>query len=301
MALSPITAPPELIRPDYCIYDYRNGIFKVVRHKGNKWYCVPFAERVQKGNTEKLDPALSRARRVVLELALCNDWKYFCTFTLSKDKHDRTDLDSWHKKFTQWLRDQRKKYPGLDCRFLLVPEEHNETKGTWHMHGFFGDISSALVSFKDLWDSGENIPWSLAENGYLNWRDYESKFGFCSFGLIRNKVAAGFYVTKYLSKSLNESAIKVGGHLYYASRPLFRAEKHGDGVYGNCGYLDSFLTNHYEFCDTGMTHVKDGLGWDFAMEYMTIEPLDIQMEDDPETVLSVDTFAEVTQEIILGF
>lgn len=299
MTYQPIVAPPELVRPDYMIYDYTNGIFKIVRHKGNHFTYVPYSDRQKKGYEQKLDPALSRARRVVLELALCNNWTYFATFTLSKDKFDRSDLKKWHKKFTQWLRDQRKKYPDLDIRFILVPEQHKD--GSWHMHGFFGDISPALVSFRDLWNGGENIPWKLVKNGYYNWADYQDKFGFCSFGKIRNKVAAGFYVTKYLSKNLSDSCVPVGMNLYYASAKLNRAEKHGDGIYGHCGYLDTFLTNHYEFCDTGMTHVKDGLGWDFALEYMNVEPLEIQTPPDTEDILAVDTYYETVQEVLEGF
>lgn len=298
MSYSPIVSTPDLIRPDYVIYDYNNGIFKIVRHKGDKWFGIPFSDRQKKDNIEKLDSSLSRSRRVVLELALCNDWSYFCTFTLDGSKHDRFDLDNWHKVFCQWLRDQRKKFPDLDLRYLLVPEQHKD--GAWHMHGFFSDITSVLTSFSDLLKAGQNVPQRLVDNNYFTWSALSSKFGFCSFAPVLNKVAAGFYVTKYLSKSIGDSGVNVGKHLYYCSRFLNRAVKHGD-IYGNCNYLDSFLTNHYEFCDTGMTHVKDGLSWDFALEFMNIESLDLHVEADSETVLSVDTFSEITQEIILGF
>lgn len=192
----------------------------------------------------------------------------------------------------------RKKYPDVDIRFLLVPEQHKD--GSWHMHGLFSDISSLLISFKELSDLGENIPWKLVKNGYYNWQDYQKKFGFCSFGVIRNKVAAGFYITKYISKSLKESVVPVGLDLYYASRGMNRAQFHGD-IYGHCGYLDKFLVNHYDFCSTGMTHVKDGVSWDFAMEYMLIEPFETQGAPDQAELLEVDTYYEAVQEVLEGF
>lgn len=294
LSQNPIVAPPDLARPDYTIYDYRNGIYKIVRFRSTApRLCLP-SERKKKGNDHKLDASISRARRVVLELALCNPWDYFCTFTISKDKYDRKNLVKWRDSFTQWLRDQRKK--GIEVAYVLVPEKHKD--GSWHAHGLFrGNIP--LISFADMRKAGESVPDYLVNGGYWNWRDYQKKFGFCSFGLIRCAVATAFYVTKYLTKEISNHVSDVGLHLYYCSRGLERSNKHGD-IYGFCSYLDSFLTNRYEFCDTGMTHVKDNLGWDFALEYMEMDSLDdVYIED----VYSkeVDDYMEAVQTVLDGF
>lgn len=291
---NPIVEPPELVRPDYSIYDYRNGIYKIVRFKSTAPRLVPYSDRKKKGYDNKLDASISRARRVVMELALCNPWDWFCTFTISKDKYDRTNLIKWRDSFTQWLRDQRKK--GLDIAYVLVPEQHKD--GSWHAHGLFrGNME--LVSFADLRASGVSVPDKLVHGGFFNWPKYQKKFGFCSFGRIRNPVATGFYVTKYLTKDMSDHVSKVGLHLYYCSNGLERSNHHGD-VYGYCAYLDDFLTNEYEFCETGMTHVKDELGWDFALEYMAIDSLDDVYTPD---VLSqeVDTYMEAVQMALDGF
>jgi len=248
----------ELIRATYNIYRYTDQIYKVVHFKSSNIPCRLGSGEV-KHHDEKLDSSISRAKRNILELALCNDWEYFCTFTITGEKYDRHDLKGWNKKFKQWLRDQRKKH-GKPFRFVLVPEQHAD--GSWHMHGLF-DSSPDIVSFETLWKRGENIPWKLVKGGYFNWPDYQKKFGFCSFGKIRNKVAVAFYITKYISKSLSDTCMPVGMDLYAASEGLNRASFHGD-VYGDCCYLNRFLENHYEFCDTGFTHVKHDLGWDFA-------------------------------------
>lgn len=280
---SPIVAPPELVRPDYSIYDFRNGIFKIIRFKSTAPRLVPYSDRKKKGNECKLDASISRARRVVLELALCNPWDWFCTFTISKDKYDRENLAKWRDSFTQWLRDQRKK--GIHIEYLFVPEQHKD--GSWHAHGLIkGDME--LVSFAELRKQGVKLPDKLVRGDFYNWPAYQKKFGFCSFGRIRSHVGTSFYVTKYLTKDMCGLVSKVGLNLYYCSQGLSRATKHGD-IYGYCKYLDDFLTNEYEFCETGMTHVKDGLGWDFAMEYMEFESL--------EDMCPHDTIQQEEQEI----
>lgn len=279
--------PLDEVRPDYSIYDYRNGIYKIIRFRSTAPRLCPVSDRQKKGNDHKLDAAISRARKVVLELALCNSWDWFCTFTIAPDKYDRENLIKWRDSFTQWLRDQRKK--GFDISYVLVPEKHKD--GSWHAHALFkGNMQ--LVPFADLRAQGRRVPDVLVYGGYFNWPAYEEKFGFCSFGRIRNPVATGFYVTKYLTKDMSDHVSQVGLHLYYCSKGLNRAEKHTD-IYGFCNYLDQFLTNEYEFCDTGMTHVNDDLGWDFALEYCAVDPLDDAYFADVSA--EVDNYMEAVQ------
>lgn len=289
----------EPIRPTYTIHDYAGtGIYKIVKFKSTAPRMYLNDKDRCNHYDKKIDASLSRAKRVVFELALCNNWKYFCTFTIAKENFDRTNLEVWHKKFTQWLRDQRKKY-SLKFEFLLVPELHDDGEA-WHMHGLFSDISPLLVSFADLRRAGNKIPHKLAFGGFLNWPAYQVKFGFCSFGVIRNKVATAYYVTKYITKQLELSAISVGSHLYYYSRGLRRSSKHGD-VYGDCSELDKHLDHDYDFCKTGMTSVKDGYDWSFAFEYMEFELLEAFKCDNPIEALEVDNYFEAVQAVIKGF
>lgn len=291
--------PAELQRPDYNIYRYTDQIYKIVRFKSCAPVHVPSDPKEHQSYDHKLDASLSRSRRVILELGLCNPWKYFCTFTLSKDLHDRKNLGLWVSKFPQWIRDQRKKY-GIDIPYLLVPELHGD--GSWHMHGFFGDISPLLVSFEDEYKNGMRVPWKLVEGGFYDWPDYRQKFGFCSLGLIKNQVAAGFYVTKYVTKSLQADCLGVGLHLYYCSQKLNRSSLHGD-VYGFCNYLDQFLTNHYDFCDTGMTHVRNDLDWSFGMEFMDSKPFEVFSFDhiEPEQISFFEDYFSGVQIALEGF
>ena len=292
-------APPELVRPDIVFYNYSQGIYKIIKHKVTAPRMFVNREKFNHYD-KKLDSSLSRTRRTILELGLCNEWKYFCTFTLAADKYDRENLIAWHKDFSQWLRDQRKihikKGYDIPLRYVLVPELHEDGK-SWHMHGLFSDITPVLTSFQNLRSQGLKVPDKLVNNDYYNWTAYQNKFGFCSFGKIEDRVACGFYITKYITKDMQDAAIGVGLHSYYASRPLNRAFKHGE-IYGATSAFDKWLTNHYDFCDTGMTHVKDGCDWTFGFEYMDHEMLEAVSFDDPAAAPEVDTYFDVIHEVL---
>ena len=287
----------------HTVYRYTDQIYKVIQ-----WYRVmnhigPGPPEKHQHHDKKLDASLSRARRVILEKALCNPWEWFCTFTIAKDKYDRKDLATWRDSFTQWLRDQRKK--GLDIKYLFVPERHGD--GSWHAHGFFSGLNeSDLITFREMDLSGyrtaegRRLPVKLRKSGYYNWPAYQSKFGFCSLGRIKNPVAAGFYITKYITKENDRMVQEVGLHSYYASRGLQGATHHID-FYGRDPEIDRFLVNKYDFCATGMTHVKDDLDWTFCGQYIDfehLEPLEFHSGEESEKSapeLEADEYYEFEQ------
>ncbi len=291
----------QLVGPNYTVRRYTDQIYKIVRFVSTSPRVGVPRKRNDKADPDRpidLHSSISRAKRVILELALCNEWDYFCTFTLSS-RYDRFDLQKWYTQFSQFIRDQRKKH-SCDLVFLLVPETHKD--GAWHIHGLMRGVPP-LVTFQSRWDAGERIKYSLVKGGYSCWLDYEKRFGFNSFGPIHNPVACGFYITKYVSKAIDEGCINSGAHRYYASLGLQRSTKQGD-IYGPCPYLDKFLVNHYEFCSTGMTKVLDGCDWTFAQEYMdhppALEAYDLAEPDeiDRETF---ESFFDFIQEEIDGF
>lgn len=155
------------------------------------------------------------------------------------------------------MRDFRKKVRSTgkpcDIEYLIVPEQHAD--GAWHMHGLFRGIRDYLIPFSRLARDGWYLPSDLVDYAYYMWPDYFCKFGFNSLGVIQNPVAVGFYVAKYITKSLSDSVsgsagVGLGSHLYYPSRGLNRPSKYGS-VDHRSQYLDSWLTQYYDFCATG--------------------------------------------------
>ena len=289
-----IIAPLDTVLPDYRIFRYTDRIYKLVKFKRRKSYISAAPRKEKKTvHTDKLAASVSRTRRVILEYALCNHWTYFCTFTISGEKYDRHDLETWRDSFLQWIRDQRKK--GIPVLYLLVPEQHKDS--SWHMHGFFSGIDSELVSFKTERMQGLKVPDKLVKGNFFDWPAYREKFGFCSFGLIRDRVGCAFYVQKYITKEMLTGAVGVGLHSYYASRGLNRSTVQTE-VYQHSSYLDSFLENDYQFCRTGMTKVKDNLDWTFSLEYdADCPPLEPLFQSGQLELIETDCdrFYEITQ------
>lgn len=270
------------ISPLYTIHQFREDVFKVVAFKRRLDPDVLFLHDREDDNHNdiKLDNNFSRARSMVLQYALCNPWELFFTGTLDKAKYDRYDLDTYMADLSQWIRDKRKAY-GVKFQVLLVPEQHKD--GAWHVHGLVHDL---LVSATEQFDGG--TPRELRDHDYINWPDYQAKFGFCSLALIRDPVATAFYISKYVSKDLSRRSGDLGKHLYFHSRPLKKAEKASDIYFPNAG-LDALCTHEYDFCKTGMVFKApwyfpyDWDGADFCMDQIipVADPLD---GFDPATV-----------------
>lgn len=267
--------PGRLVRGDYSIYSYTSQIYKIVRFKHTEISIrLPGSyDRDQMQHYDsKLDQSFSRARKVVLEKALCNKWDWFCTLTIDPDRYNRHNLPRFYKDFSQWLRDVRK--AGHAVKYLLVPEMHKE--GSWHLHGFFSGLPE-LISFSDLKKSGVNVPYKLVRGGFYCWPAYQERFGFGSFGKIRSPVRSAFYISKYITKDRGSMVSDLGSKLYYCSQGLSKAVKHGE-VYGRSSFLDQLITADYDHCAVGMTKVTDQLNWHFALDLMEDDSPSIPFE-----------------------
>lgn len=274
---------PELEYP-HTVYRMTDQIYKVIQWKRVMFHTGPGPAEQHKHYDKKLESSLSRSRRMILEKALCNHWDYFVTLTINGSQFDRTDLPTWRDTFMQWLRDQRKK--GFDIKYLIVPEQHKD--GSWHAHGLMSGIDrSQLISFAQMDKDGYRTPKGrrlsrkLRDSEYLNWIPYFQKFGFCSLGRIQNSTAASFYITKYITKDNGKSVQELGLKSYYSSQGLNVAEKYVD-FYGRDPEIDKLLVNKYEWCSTGMTHLKDHCNFATFLQYedfSMLQPLELNSYD----------------------
>lgn len=171
---------------------------------------------------ERLACNLSRARSTIFELALCNPWEYFFTFTLDPQKYNRYDLKKFQKDLSRFIRDYRAKFKA-NIKYLTVPEQHSD--GAFHAHGFIMGLPEDHLRPFTL---EERLPRYirnklLSDQPVYEWEAYRKKFGFCDIEPLRNIEAASKYITKYVTKSFDSGVIESGGHLYYASQKLNRA------------------------------------------------------------------------------
>lgn len=228
--------------PVYKIKSYDNFLYRVTK----RLYAPSQFRKVKREPDQedkpvgKFDSALSRAKNIVRELALCNKWDYFVTLTFDS-RWDRYSLESRVAELMQWIQNLNKK--GYSIRYLLVPEFHDD--GAVHFHGFLSGVQSA--SRPVWWPKSVN----LKDDGsyYDCWSEYSERYGYSALAPIRDNVACGFYVSKYITKTLADKADMVGVHTYYRSKGLNRALDVGC-VYHESLKLDScckFSNSFYKF------------------------------------------------------
>lgn len=166
-------------------------------------------------NEDKLSNNLIRAKMKVFEYAMCNEFKYFVTLTLDKEKYNRHDLNKYIKDLGQFIRNYRRDY-NVDIQYLLIPEEHQD--GAWHMHGIIKGIPEEHLT--------------LNKYNYKDWKAYSDRFGYMSIDNIRSQEAVSKYITKYITKSLEvgKGVREKNKKLYYATRGLKQAQKVKEGT-----------------------------------------------------------------------
>lgn len=160
-------------------------------------------------NTKKLTNNLTRAKSKINELALCNPWDFFVTFTIDPTKYDRYDLKSYYKDFSELIHNLNKyRTDENKIKYLFIPEMHKD--GAWHIHGLLHGLHD-----DDL---------TVNKNGYLSWKKYEEKFGYISLSYVNDKERVASYIVKYITKDMEKNVTELGYHLYYASKGLKKAK-----------------------------------------------------------------------------
>lgn len=246
------------IRPTYTITRYTDQVYKVVRSK--VLYLPDHSKRDRQKfvhSDSKLEHSLSRTRKTILELALCNPWKYFCTFTFSPT-YNRFDIEEIRKKFTRYCKYLRE--CGYQFKYVFVPERHED--GAWHIHGLV-DTDIPLILFDDV---DFPVDKKLLGKGYSTSLLFKDKFGFNSFGCIRHHTASAFYISKYISKDNTRLVTDISKRIIWSCKGLNKSVK-VEELYGRDPDLDRYITQEYEFCAVGMTKVSHNLDWTFPLQF----------------------------------
>ena len=223
------TAPDywKIGRDTWTLYQYGEG-FKVVYLKyggeslGNRSLRAKPLSANEK--EKRLSQSISRTKSTIFELAFCNEFSHFCTFTQNEEfVCDRFDLSTFRKDLAQFVRNQNRGR-NEKIKYLFVPEQHKN--GAWHMHGLVGGLTAADLREFTLKERLPNKIRQQLKKGekVYNWEKYSKKFGFFTATDIKSHEACAKYVTKYITKDVAENAIKHGQHMFFASQGLRRRE-----------------------------------------------------------------------------
>lgn len=262
-----VDVKPRIIHDVWSAYLYGDTVkivyTKVRANPKPKSKIIPLADDDDKKSRalpcERFLSSISRARQRVFELASCNEFHYFCTFTLNAKLKDRDNLGEFRKSLTMLFRNiNRSRDDEHKIKYLLIPEQHK--KGGWHIHGLLSGLSTDdLTEFK----LSDNIPQKLKntiKNGekVYNFSRYADKFGFFTATKIKDKNACSVYLTKYITKDLGITLLSKKQHLFFASQGL----KGREVLAKNCSELPPFND------------------WDFENDYVMIKTIRLSENTD---------------------
>lgn len=190
-------------RPKCYLYNYNGTNFRIVKIKSSREKGFEDMSSHCKTSKKEVDRiSLSRSRRNIRELSLCNNFEYFCTITVNSKKCDRYSLDEVQDNLRKCLRNIRNSVS--DFKYLIITEKHKD--GAFHFHGLVSGISSVLY---------------INDFGYLSCKKLDV-LGFNSFSKIESLEKVSNYILKYITKDCVKNS---KNQIYISSRGLKKAER----------------------------------------------------------------------------
>lgn len=210
----------------FFLYNYNGNNFRIVKIKSCR--NAGFEELKKKNtfidlNSEEVQRvSLSRTKRNIRELALCNNFEYFATFTVSSDRCDRYSLNDVQDNIKKILHKIKRK--NKEFAFLIITEKHKD--GAFHFHGLIKGINDFYVN----------------KNGYLSHKIFD-ELGFNSFSKIKYYAKCCNYITKYITKDCVKNS---HNQIYISSRGLKKATKE---EFSNIDFIPTFSNEYVSIKD----------------------------------------------------
>lgn len=153
--------------------------------------------------------SLLRTRRLIAEYARSTRWEWFCTFTFSPEKSDRTNYKMCCKQMRTWLKNARDR-KAENLQYLAVPELHKDM--AWHFHVLLGNTGKLKFNDSGIVQNGKpvfNVPgWTL---------------GFSTATRVQDTYRVQKYITKYITKECH--AMSKGTHRYFVCQKLSKPKQ----------------------------------------------------------------------------
>ena len=167
---------------------------------------IHFSEPLKNEKTEEelqleKNRALWKIKTKIKDYILCNDFDYFWTLTFDSDRYNYAVA---FEKMGKWLEKMRKKYGKFN--YIMIPELHKD--GAIHFHGVTGGLNAVVR------DSG------VKHKGVKVYNCTDWQHGFTTLTRVRSKEKTATYVTKYVTKEMQNSIVGKGKKKYWCSRGL---------------------------------------------------------------------------------
>ena len=114
----------QAYEPRTYLYQYNDENFRVVQLKSVKKLGYELlAEAKNKSTKDEVEHAsLSRSRRMIRELALCNSFEYFATLTINSSSCDRFSLTECQERLRNRLKALKR--INKDFAYIFITEKH---------------------------------------------------------------------------------------------------------------------------------------------------------------------------------
>ena len=218
----------DVYKTRYFLYRYNDRNLRIVKLKNSR--CSGFEETTKKTNDfidvnseESKRCSISRTKRNIRELALCNSFEYFCTFTVNSLMCDRYSLNDVQDKLKKVL--HKIKRNNKEFAYLIITEKHKD--GAFHFHGLIKGINDLYIN----------------DNNYLSNKIFDNELGFNSFSPIKDYTKCCNYITKYITKDCIKNS---HNQIYISSRGLKKADKQ---EFNNIDFKPSFENDFCEILD----------------------------------------------------
>ena len=190
----------------YFLYNYNENMSKLVklrfcRNKGFESIKINKKNIVDKEEIKRI--SLSRTKKNIKEIALCNEFDYFLTFTINSKSCDRYSLDDCQNKLKKLIKAYKRKYNNFS--YIIITEKHKDS--AFHFHGLCKGLS--------------DIDIYINKNGYISSHFFDD-LGFNSFSKIKDYNKCCNYITKYITKDCVKNS---HNQIYICSRGLKRANR----------------------------------------------------------------------------
>ena len=218
----------------FILYNYNNsGFYRLVELKNTTSLSKSQQKKQPNTSTDNIYyNNISRSKKSVKELALCNDFNYFVTITIKND-YNRYNIDNAFYFLSKFCKKYKRKFSSFS--YVFIAEYHKD--GAIHFHGLCSLPLNAIE-----FDLYPRTIKNQKNNKFFH--TFSSTifddFGRNSFDVISSKDKISSYILKYITKD----CIRTSTHrLYMCSRGL----KHADKTYYNNDKLNEIYNNKKYF------------------------------------------------------
>lgn len=155
--------------------------------------------------------SLRRSMQAIYDIVYSWEWEWFVTITFDKQKVNRYNYDQVLKKITKQLDNiKQRRCPNLV--YIIVPEPHKD--GAWHFHGLFTNTEGMDIIKTEFKDKQRRRVYNVED----------LTLGFTTATKVTDTLRAATYVTKYVSKAIEEGHLEEGRQRFMATKNASRVQ-----------------------------------------------------------------------------